>query len=140
MPSSRSSNFVVLRHRNVALTLGAQFTASAAWSAQIVATGFLLYEATGSKAALGLLGLVEFIPVISLVFITGPFADRRDRRTISAVCVAAEAVVALDSERLDGDVVERKRKRAAQGAENAEAGLVGYPGRGPAHGSGSRTG
>ena len=95
MSSPRAGNFVVLRHRNVALTLGAQLAASTAWSAQIVATGFLLYESTGSKAALGLLGLVEFLPVISLVFVTGPFADRRDRRTISAVCVAAEAVVAL---------------------------------------------
>jgi predicted MFS family arabinose efflux permease len=95
--SSRTStsNFTVLRHRNVSLALAAQFLASTAVSMQIVAIGYLLYETTGSKADLGLLGLAEFIPVIALVFVTGPFADRRDRRTIAAVCVALEVLIAL---------------------------------------------
>jgi predicted MFS family arabinose efflux permease len=62
---------------------------------QIVAVGYLLYQSTRSKSDLGWLGLVEFVPVIALVFVTGPFADRRDRRTIAAVCLAGEAAVAL---------------------------------------------
>jgi MFS family permease len=61
---------------------------------QAVAVGFLLYKATGLKRDLGLLGLVEFLPVISLVFVTGPFADRRDRRSIAAYFIFFEAAIA----------------------------------------------
>jgi hypothetical protein len=90
----RGSQLAVLRHRNVALALAGQFFGSVAVSMQIVAIGYLLYQATRSKADLGLLGLVEFIPVIALVFVTGPFADRRDRRMIATLCLVAEAAVA----------------------------------------------
>jgi MFS family permease len=91
----KASNFSVLRHRNVSLALGAQLLSSTAMSMQIVAIGYMLYQSTKSKSDLGWLGLVEFIPVMALVFVTGPFADRRDRRTIAAVCVGAEAAVAV---------------------------------------------
>jgi MFS family permease len=93
--TTRGGQLAVLRHRNVSLTLAAQLLSSCAVSMQIVAVGYLLYQATNSEADLGLLGLFEFLPVMLLVFVTGPFADRRDRRSIAATCVAGECVVGL---------------------------------------------
>jgi MFS family permease len=90
-----NSNFSVMRHRNVSLALIGQLLASTAMNTQAVAVGFLLYKATGSTRDLGLLGLVEFLPVISLVFVTGPFADRRDRRSIAAYFIFFEAAISI---------------------------------------------
>ena len=49
-----------------------------------------VFVATGSYAALGLLGLVEFLPVIPVALLGGVFADRFDRRVqLIAASVAA---------------------------------------------------
>ena len=49
-----------------------------------------VFLATGSYAALGLLGLVEFLPVIPVALLGGVFADRFDRRVqLIAASVAA---------------------------------------------------
>ena len=50
---------------------------------------------TGSELALGLLGLAEFAPSALLVFVTGPVADRFDRRRVAAIGIVIEAVFVL---------------------------------------------
>jgi MFS family permease len=84
----------VPRHetRSVAAILGA--IACSAGSAALVFTvlGKLVFDITGSELALGLLGLAEFAPAALLVFVTGPLADRHDRRRIAATASTVEAL------------------------------------------------
>ena len=84
----------VPRHetRSVAALIGA--TLCSAGSAAMVFTvlGKLVFDITGSELSLGLLGLAEFAPAALLVFVTGPLADRHDRRRIGAVANALQAL------------------------------------------------
>jgi MFS family permease len=58
-------------------TIGAQM--------QSIAVGWELYERTGTATALGLVGLVQFLPVLLLALPSGHAADRYSRRTILLV-------------------------------------------------------
>jgi predicted MFS family arabinose efflux permease len=58
-----------------------------------VALGKLVFDITDSELALGLLGLAEFAPALILVFVTGPLADRMDRRRLAAIALGLEALV-----------------------------------------------
>jgi len=62
-----------------------------------VAVAWQLYELTGSALDLGLVGLVQFVPMIVLTLVVGQVADRCDRRLIVVMCefVKAAAAVAL---------------------------------------------
>ncbi len=59
-----------------------------------VALGWQVYALTGSAFYLGLLGLVQFLPVLLLVFIAGHAADRYDRRRVVQVCQSVEGLTA----------------------------------------------
>jgi MFS family permease len=74
-------------------TLGAQ--------AQGVAIGWQVYEIARrhsdvKQAAfyVGLIGLAQFLPLFALTLPAGVAADRRDRKTMMAICLGAEAVCA----------------------------------------------
>ena len=67
-----------------------------------VAVGWELYERTGNAWALGLVGLIELVPVLALMFVAGNAADRLPRRnlmmaahTTLAVAVAGLAVISV---------------------------------------------
>ena len=90
-----TNSWRVLRHRDVRLAVLGSFVWSVASTMEVVAIGYVLYKATGSKADLGLLGLAEFIPSFVLVLVTGSYADRHDRRYIAAWSLALQAVVAI---------------------------------------------
>ena len=68
---------------------------------QTVAIGWQLYDLTGSALDLGLVGLVQFVPVVVLTLVVGQVADRYDRRAVVVVCEVAQAgataVLALGS-------------------------------------------
>ena len=59
-----------------------------------VALGWQVYGLTGSAFYLGLLGLVQFLPVLILVFIAGHIADRYDRRRVVQVCQTLDGMAA----------------------------------------------
>ncbi len=81
--------------RSVVLLLVSAFCASAASLGGVTVLGKQVYDLTGRELDLGLLGLAEFAPAALLVFVTGPVADRFDRRRVVAVAAAGEAAVAL---------------------------------------------
>ena len=56
-----------------------------------VAVGWEMYSLTGSAFDLGLVGLVQFVPIIVLFLVTGQVADRYDRRTITWMAQSCSA-------------------------------------------------
>ena len=60
-----------------------------------VAVGWQMYGLTHSTFALGMVGLVQFLPLLLLNLVSGHAADRMSRKSILAVCQAAESLVAL---------------------------------------------
>ncbi len=61
----------------------------------VVAFGWQVYDLTGSAFALGMLGLVAFVPAALLVFVAGTAADRYERKRILQVCQFIEALTSL---------------------------------------------
>lgn len=60
-----------------------------------VAVGWQMYEVTRSALALGFIGLAQFLPLLSLVFVTGHVADRFDRRRVARACELVEATAVI---------------------------------------------
>ena len=60
-----------------------------------VAVGWQVYDLTRNPLDLGFIGLVQFLPALLLVLVTGAVADRFNRRLIMAICLVGEAACAL---------------------------------------------
>nr|WP_298165909.1 MFS transporter [uncultured Pseudomonas sp.] len=60
-----------------------------------VAIAWQMYSLTGDVLDLGLVGLVEFLPKVLFILLTGHVADRFDRRKVAALCQTAQGLVAL---------------------------------------------
>jgi MFS family permease len=92
----------LMRHRPFALFWGARVSSTAAYQMQAVAVGWQVYDLTGSAFDLGLVGLVQFVPLAMMVLVVGHVVDRYDRRTIvrvcqTVMCVAAAALAFLSA-------------------------------------------
>ncbi len=62
---------------------------------QAVAVGWLVYDITRDPLALGFIGLAGFVPAVPLSLLTGPVADRYDRRSIIIISCIVMALGAL---------------------------------------------
>ncbi len=85
----------VIGDRRVLSFLVAQATSTIAVTLQAAALAKHVYDITDSEFALGLLGLVEFMPALLLLPLTGSVADRFDRRRVAAIAFTMEIGVSL---------------------------------------------
>jgi MFS family permease len=90
-PSARE----LLRDRSVATYLLAATAQTIATTMQAAALGKQIFDITDSTLALGMLGLVEFLPALLLLPLTGSAADRFDRRRVAAIALGVEVVVSV---------------------------------------------
>ena len=72
--------FAALRFRDYRLYTLALLLATMGYQMQSVAVGWELYERTGSAFSLGVVGLVQVIPIILLSLPAGQIADRFERK------------------------------------------------------------
>ncbi len=86
----------LLRHQRpfLAFWFARVFTASG-FQMITVAIGWQMYALTGNVLDLGLVGLIEFLPKILFILLTGHVADRFDRRKVAALCQGAQGLIAL---------------------------------------------
>ncbi len=89
----------LLGHRPFVLFWFARVFSAIAFQISAVAVGWQVYALTGSAFNLGMVGLVQFLPMVILTFAAGHLADRYDRRAIVRGCQAimgcAVAVLAV---------------------------------------------
>ena len=83
------------RHRSFMLFWCARTFTNGAFMMQGVAVGWQIYDLTNDPFDLGLVGLVQFVPVVALSVVIGQVADLFDRRIIAATCQVGKAIAAL---------------------------------------------
>ena len=84
----------ILRHRAFLLYWGARTSASLGFMMFGVAVAWQMYALTGNAFDLGLVGLMQFLPMAMFMLIAGQIADRHDRRLMLQICQVVEALVA----------------------------------------------
>jgi MFS family permease len=85
----------LLRHRSFVRFWCARTFTNGAFMMQGVAVGWQIYDMTNNPLDLGLVGLVQFFPLIATSVIAGQVLDLVDRRVVAAVCQVGKAVAAL---------------------------------------------
>jgi len=88
------------RYRDYRLYVSARFLWTLSQQIMGVATAWFIYEQTQDPLSLGLIGLATFLPSLPLSLLTGPAADRYDRRMIlvlgcGLMSICAAIMVAL---------------------------------------------
>jgi len=93
MPEPASARLT--RHRSFVLFWCARTFSNGAFMMQGVAVGWQIYDLTNDPLDLGLVGLMQFFPLIALALVIGQVADRCDRRLVAAVSQVGKALAAL---------------------------------------------
>jgi len=95
LASAGHDPYAALRFRDFRLLVGATFFVVVGEQMLNVAIGWELYERTNSPLALGLVGLVELLPVVLLALPAGHIADRFDRKWIVVVTMLLLSLCSL---------------------------------------------
>jgi MFS family permease len=83
-----------MRLRSFVFYWCARTSTNGAYQMQTVAVGWQIYELTNNPFDLGLVGLVQFVPIVLLSLVIGQVADRYDRREVVRICQIAKTLAA----------------------------------------------
>ena len=92
---SPDQRYAAFRHRSFLSYWASRFLTTFAAQIVSVAVGWQMYDLTRDPFDLGLVGIVQFLPSLLLVLVTGVVADRFGRRLIMALAILVEAACAL---------------------------------------------
>ena len=82
-------------HRAFVLYWLARFCATFAVQIVAVAVAWQVYDLTRDPKDLGIIGMVQFLPLLLLVLVTGSVADRYGRRRVMSLSIALEILASL---------------------------------------------
>ncbi len=88
-----SDRYAAFRHSAFKKYWGARFLSAFAVQIVSVSVGWQIYDLTRDAFNLGMVGLVQFLPALLLVLITGAAADRFGRRFIMGLSLILESMV-----------------------------------------------
>lgn len=88
-------NSIILLNKSLMLLITSRVATALAFQILSVAVGWQMYSLTQSAFYLGLVGLVQFLPMILLTLIVGHVADRYDRKLIISISQTAESLAVL---------------------------------------------
>ncbi|MCI5075524.1 MFS transporter [Oricola sp.] len=90
----QQGRFAAFAHPAFVRFWAARFFATFAVQIVAVSVGWQVYDLTRDPMDLGIIGLVQFLPLLLLVLVTGAVADRFGRRLVMGAAIALELVCA----------------------------------------------
>jgi MFS family permease len=94
LSQSRAERYAAFRHRPYLRFWTARLLTTFATQIVSVAVGWLMYDLTRDPFDLGLVGIVQFLPSLTLFLVTGIVADRFGRRIIMGLAGLLESACA----------------------------------------------
>ena len=86
--------YAALRFREFNIFLVIRFILVFGWSMQFIIVEWEVYSLTKDPLSLGLIGLIEVIPAISMALFAGHIVDQREKKQLFVYCVTAFFIVA----------------------------------------------
>ena len=91
----KTDPYAALRFREFNIFLLVRFAMVFAWSMQFVVIEWEVYSITKNPLSLGLIGLMEVIPAVSMALFAGHIVDQREKRSLLFKCIFGFSVVSL---------------------------------------------
>ena len=92
---SKNDPYAALRFREFNIFLAVRFAMVFAWSMQFVVIEWEVYSITKNPLSLGIIGLMEVIPAVSLALFAGHIVDQKEKRGLLLKCILGFSVVSF---------------------------------------------
>lgn len=87
--------YASLRIKEFNIFLLVRFVLVFAWSMQFIIIEWQVYSLTKNPLSLGIIGLMEVIPAVSMALFAGHIVDQREKRNLLAICIAAFSLISF---------------------------------------------
>lgn len=92
---SKNDPYAALRYREFNIFLLVRFAVVFAWSMQFVVIEWEVYSLTKDPLSLGIIGLMEVIPAVSLALFAGHVVDQKEKKSLLIKCILGFSVISL---------------------------------------------
>ncbi|GAA4233675.1 nickel resistance MFS transporter NreB [Postechiella marina] len=92
---AKTDPYAALRIKEFNIFLLVRFLLVFGWSMQFIVIEWEVYALTGDPLYLGLIGLMEIIPALSMALFAGHIVDQREKRNLLAICIAAFSLISF---------------------------------------------
>ena len=87
--------YAALRFREFNIFLLLRFVLVFAWSMQFIVIEWQVYTLTKDPLSLGIIGLMEIIPALSMALFAGHIVDQREKRNLFLCCIGLFSFISL---------------------------------------------
>ncbi|MBU0940803.1 MAG: MFS transporter [Bacteroidetes bacterium] len=93
--TKKKDPYAALRYREFNIFLLLRFAMVFAWSMQFIVIEWQVYSITKDPLSLGIIGLMEVIPAVSLALFAGHIVDQKEKKGLLIKCILAFSVISF---------------------------------------------
>ncbi|WP_338732352.1 MFS transporter [Mangrovimonas cancribranchiae] len=102
---AKKDPYAALRIKEFNIFLLVRFALVFAWSMQFIVIEWEVYSLTKDPLSLGIIGLMEVIPAVSMALFAGHVVDQKEKRNLLIKCILAFSIISLGLFLLTWDLV-----------------------------------
>ncbi|MGB3774540.1 MAG: MFS transporter, partial [Leeuwenhoekiella sp.] len=91
----KNDPYAALRYKEFNIFLIVRFAMVFAWSMQFVVIEWEVYSITKNPLSLGIIGLMEVIPAVSLALFAGHIVDQKEKKGLLLKCILGFSVISV---------------------------------------------
>ncbi len=91
----KNDPYSALRYQEFSVFLVLRFSLVMAWTMQFIVIEWQVYSITKDPLSLGIIGLMEVIPAVSLALFAGHIVDQKEKRNLLRICILGFLSISL---------------------------------------------